>query len=106
MFNENQIRVARNNFKLASEDFDFEFESPFTLTNKLNAFGYIANYGSKNGVVICLTSPTDFPIDDKVVDWCKSHDCFYSFLNIELLLGEYNLSYFRELLHDWGYTNH
>ena len=102
MVSEDRIKTARNNFVLASKDFDFEFVSPFTLTDELNAFGYISNYGSKNGVVICLTSPPNFQIDKKVVDWCKAQDCFYSFLNIESLEGEYNQLYFEEMLRDWS----
>lgn len=102
MLSEDGIKTARNNFVLASEDFHFEFESPFTLTDELSVFGYIPNYGSKNGVVICLTSPPDFQIDKKVVDWCNLNDFCYSFLNIDLLVGKYNRSLFRDMLRDWG----
>ena len=102
MISEEKIKTVRRNFVLASKDFDFEFVIPFKLTDELIAFGYISNYGSKNGTVICLTTPCDFPEYNKVVDWCKEQDCFCSFLNIELLDGEYNRSYFREMLRDWG----
>ena len=102
MVNEDKIKSAKNNFILASQEFGFEFVSPFTLTDEIEAFGYISNYGSKNGVVICLTTPPDFLIDNKVTDWCKEMDYFYSFLNIELLTGKYKRSYFREMLRDWG----
>ena len=102
MFSDDQIKNARHNFALASEEFDFEFVSPFTLTDEIEVFGYISNYGSKNGVVICLTTPPDFLTDNRIADWCKERDCFYSCLNIELLTSEYKRSYFRELLRDWG----
>lgn len=102
MFNEDKIRNVRNNFVLVSKEFDFEFHSPFVLTDKLEAFGYIENYGSKNGVVICLISPHDFQINNKIVEWCKLDDCFCSCLNIELITGKYNRVYFREMLRDWG----
>lgn len=102
MLADNQIKMARRNFILASEEFGFEFVSPFNLTNEIEVFGYISNYGSKNGVVVCLTTPPDFLIDNRVADWCKETDCFYSFLNIELLAGEYKRSYFQEILRDWG----
>ena len=102
MFNDDQIKNARHNFALASEEFGFEFVSPFTLTDGIEVFGYISNYGSKNGVVICLTTPPDFLTDNRIADWCKEMDCFYSCLNIELLTGEYKRSYFREMLRDWG----
>lgn len=102
MVNDDQIKIARDNFRLASEEFGFEFVSPFTITDQIEAFGYISNYGSKNGVVICLTAPPEHHIDKQVVDWCKERDCFYSFLNIELFTKNYNRSYFREMLHDWG----
>ena len=102
MLVDEQIKNARHNFILASEEFGFEFVSPFTLTDEIETFGYIPNYGSKNGVVICLTTPPDFPTDHKIVTWCKEADCFCSFVNIELFAGEYRRSYFRELLRDWG----
>lgn len=102
MFNDDQIKNARHNFVLASEEFGFEFVSPFALTDEIEAFGYIPNYGSKNGVVICLTTPIDSLFDNRVADWCKAMDCFYSYLNIEWLTGEYKRSYFRGMLRDWG----
>ena len=102
MFIDDQIKNARHNFALASEEFGFEFVSPFTLTDEIEVFGYISNYGRKNGVVVCLTTPPNFLIDNRVADWCKETDCYYSFLNIELLTGEYKSSYFREMLRDLG----
>ena len=102
MLVDEQIKNARHNFMLASEEFGFEFVSPFNLTDEMEVFGYISNYGSKNGVVICLTSPPDCYTDKRVVDWCKEANCFYSFLNIELFAGEYKRAYFREMLRDWG----
>ena len=102
MIFDDKLEIARRNFKLASKEFGFAFESPFMITEEIEAFGYIANYGSKNGAVICLTTPPDFSTDSRVVDWCKEKDCFCSFLNIELLAGEYKRSCFREMLRDWG----
>ena len=102
MLVDEQIKNARHNFILASEEFGFEFVSPFNLTDEMEVFGYISSYGSKNGVVICLTSPPDCYTDKRVVDWCKEANCFYSFLNIELFAGEYKRAYFREMLRDWG----
>ena len=71
MISKSQVEIAREKFKLAAKEFDFVFHSPYALTDTLSAFGYIENYGSKNGVVICLTAPLDFFINQKVVDWCK-----------------------------------
>ena len=102
MFHEEQIKTVRNHFLLAAKDFCFEFVSPFKLTEELEAFGYITNYGSKNGTVICLTSSPDFQTDKRVVAWCKAMGCFCSFLDIESLLGEYKRAYFKEMLDDWG----
>ena len=84
MFIDDQIKKARHNFALASEEFGFEFVSPFNLTDEIEVFGYISNYGSKNGVVVCLTTPPDFLIDNRVADWCKETDCYYSFLLLSL----------------------
>ena len=101
MLVDEQIKNARHNFMLASEEFGFEFVSPFNLTDEIEVFGHISNYGSKNGVVIGLITAPDFLIDNRVTDWCKEKGCFYSFLNLELLTGEYKRSYFREMLRDW-----
>ena len=40
MFYDSQIKIAREQFKLAAMDFDFIFHSPFALTDTLSAFGY------------------------------------------------------------------
>ena len=102
MFSEEEIAKARENFILASKDFGFIFHSPFTLTDTLTSFGYIENYGSKNGAVVCLTSSADLRSDPEIIEWCKQNNCFCSFINIETLLGEYKSSYFRAMLRDWG----
>ena len=102
MIHDDKLKIARHNFALAAEEFGFKFESPFSLSNEIEAFGYISNYGSKNGVVVCLMSPPDFLTDNAVADWCKENNCFCSFLNIELISGAYKRSYFREMLRDWG----
>ena len=99
---EDKARMVRQNFILAAEEFGFEFESPFTLTDDLEVFGYIPNYGSKNGVVICLKEPSDCLHDRRVLDWCREMDCFYSCLNVDFYSQEYKRSYFREMLRDWG----
>ncbi len=72
------------------------------MTDTLSAFGYIENYGSKNGVVICLDFCGDSFTDPAVRAWCEEMGCFCSFINIEPLLGEYKTSYFKEMLRDWG----
>jgi len=102
MISQTDISKARENFMIASEYFGFKFHSPFALTDELTVFGYIENYGSKNGAVICLFESPNYEIDKKVISWCKEMDCFYSFIDIEPLLGGYSTSYFREMLRDWG----
>lgn len=102
MISEVELNKVREKFVLAAKDFGFVFHSPFVLTDTLSVFGYIENYGSKNGTVICLTSPPDFSVNQDVIEWCEQMECFVSFINIEPLLGEYKTSFFRELLHDWG----
>lgn len=102
MISEYERTAAREKFELAAKDFGFVFHSPFALTDTLSAFGYIENYGSKNGAVICLTSAPDYLIDHSVIDWCNQKECFVSFISIQPLLGEYNASYFAEMLRDWG----
>lgn len=102
MISEVELNKAKEKFILAAKDFGFVFHSPFALTDNLSVFGYIENYGSKNGVVVCLTSSPDFSTNQEVINCCKQMDCFCSFISIEPLLGEYKASYFREMLRDWG----
>ena len=103
MITDEQIEKARENFRLASLDYGFVFHSPFELDEGLTAFAHIENYGSKNGVVICLFSEQDITTDNRITEWCKKMNCFYSFLNIDLLKGKYSRACFREMLRDWGY---
>ena len=102
MITELQKQAVQKIFELAANEFGFVFHSPFVLSDNLSVFGYIENYGSKNGAVICLTYPPDFPTNQEVLDLCKQMERFVSFLNIESLLGEYSSSYFGEMLQDWG----
>ena len=102
MISETEFNIAREKFELASKDFGFTFHSPFALTDNLSVFGYIENYGSKNGGIVCLTTSPDAPVNPDVINWCRQMECFCSFISIEPLLGEYKTSYFREMLRDWG----
>ena len=102
MISETEFNIARERFELAAKDFGFAFHSPFALTDSLSVFGYIENYGSKNGVVVCLTAPPDFSTSQEIIALCKQMEYFVSFISIEPLLKEYQASYFRELLRDWG----
>ena len=99
---EQKIQIIRNNFLRATEDFGFEFESPFSLTDGLEVFGYIPNYGSENGAVIYLDLSTDSETDQRIHEWCRKMECFRSTLSLEFYATEYKRSYFREMLRDWG----
>ena len=102
MTDEQKTEKIRNNFLLAAQDFGFEFESPFSLADGLEAFGYIPYYGSKNGVIICLDSSMNSEIDQRIFEWCREMECFRSVLSMEFYAHEYKRSYFREMLRDWG----
>ena len=104
MLTETQLQRIEENFRLAAAEFGFNFQRFFEMDNGVTAFGHISNYGSKNGTVIFLMSPPDFDTENKkqIAAWCESHQMFFSFLNADLLTGEYRRSYFREMLRDWG----
>lgn len=94
--------VVCEHFLRAAEEFDFEIIMPYCLDKdkRLFAFGYMPKYGSQNGAVICLMG--DEPEKKlQIKQWCAEHNCFWSFLNTEVLSEEYKRSYFRELLRDW-----
>ena len=102
MISKAEERVAREKFEMAAKDFDFVFHSPFALTDALSVFGYIENYGSRNGAVICLEYASELSLNPDVAAWCEEMECFWSCVAIEPLLGEYKASYFRAMLRDWG----
>ena len=102
MISDTQHKQAIQNFRLAAQEFDFIFQEPFVINEHLSAFGHITKYGGKNGTVICLCSPPDYSVEreKEILDWCQGNGFYCSFLNVELLAGEYNRSYFREMLRD------
>ena len=105
MFTEAELKAAAENFRIAASEFEFDFIENISLDEGITAFGYIPQYGSKNGAIICLTAPPDFPPDKKVAQWCNDNGYFCSLLNIQFLTGNYDRSYFKEMLNDWGKTN-
>ena len=104
MITETQLENAIENFYLAAQDFNFKFQEPFVINEDIRVFGHVTSYGSKNGTVVCLCSPPDYSVnhEKEILDWFRGNGFFCSFLNIELLTGEYNRSSFREMLRDWG----
>lgn len=44
-------------------------------------------------------------IDKKKMEYCSQNHIFYSQLFLDSLLGEYNRSYFREMLKDWKHES-
>ena len=101
--NTDVIEKARQQFVKASKEFNFTFISPYPLDEDTNlyAFGFIDGYASKNGAIIALVEPPQYEADQNVIEWCKNHNRWFSQINIEPLLGEYDRSYFQELLDDW-----
>ena len=67
----------------------------------LYAFGFIDGYASKNGAIIALVEPPQYEAEKDVVAWCEKHNRWFSQISVEPLLGEYERSYFQELLDDW-----
>ena len=101
--NKEIIEKVRAKFVMASKEFNFTFVSPYYLDEDSNlyAFGFIDGYASKNGAIIVLVEPPQYEADQNVIEWCKNHNRWFSQISIEPLLGEYDRSYFQELLDDW-----
>ncbi|MBQ1195645.1 MAG: hypothetical protein IIX44_05305 [Clostridia bacterium] len=102
------IEKARSHFMRASEEFGFTFISPYLLDeeNGITAFGYISGYGSYYGVVLNLIEPPNYEINKEIAAICDKKHMWYTFLNVELLVGEYNSYYFQDLLEDWRTFSH
>lgn len=101
--NKEIIENIRAKFVKASKEFNFTFVSPYPLDEDTNlyAFGFIDGYASKNGAIIALVEPPQYEADEAIVKWCKKHGRWFSEINVAPLSGEYDSSYFRELLDDW-----
>lgn len=97
------IEKVRQQFVKASKEFHFTFISPYPLDEKNNllAFGFIDGYASTNGAIITLIEPPQYEAENDVIEWCQKRNRWFSQINIEPLLGEYDHSYFQELLDDW-----
>ena len=101
--NKEVIEKVRAQFIKAAEEFGFAFTSPYPLDkrNHLYAFGFIDGYASANGAIIELFEPPQYEANKDVIEWCKEHDRWFCKINVELLLGEYDPAYFRDMLDDW-----
>ena len=101
--NKEIIEKVRAKFVKASKEFNFTFVSPYHLDEDSNlyAFGFIDGYASKNGAIIALVETPQYEADQNVIEWCENHNRWFSQISIEPLLGEYDRSYFQELLDDW-----
>ena len=100
---EKTIGKIRSQFIRASKELGFTFISPYPLDeqNNLFAFGFIDGYASKNGAIIELIEPPLYEANKDVIQWCQKHNRWISQINIDPLLGEYDRSYFQDLLDDW-----
>lgn len=98
---ENIRRAVLEQFRTAEAEFGFRFTSPYCLdtASGLSAFGYLYTENPKRGRVVELL----FHETPGVAGWCAAHQIPFSAINPEPLLGEYDRSYFEELLDDWKY---
>lgn len=99
----NDVEKVRLHFIRASKEFNFTFISPYPLdeNHNLYAFGFIDGYASKKGAIIELIEPPQYEVNEEVIRWCKKHDRWISKISVEPLLGEYDPSYFQDMLDDW-----
>ena len=97
------IEKIRSQFIRASKELGFVFISPYPLDeqNNLFAFGFIDGYASKEGAMIELIEPPLYEADKEVIQWCKKQNRWIGQINVDPLLGEYDRSYFQDLLDDW-----
>lgn len=101
MLSSAELQTVLDNFRRAASEFGFDFIENIQLAEGVSAFGYIPDYGSRNGAIICLTEPSDFHTDECVWEWCEANGYFCASLNAEPLTGAYDRAYFREMLRDW-----
>ena len=97
------IEKARRQFIKASAEFDFTFISPYLLDEQkgLFAFGFIDDFGSKEGIVIDLLEPPFYEGNRDVACWCEECGRCISRISAVPLLEEYDSSYFKAMLDDW-----
>lgn len=94
----------RENWKEASLYYNFKIYTPFKFCYQnqiLEAFAYLPEYGSPNGMIVELTFHPDFIISQEIVSWCRNNEVFYSFINANSY-SDLDLKLFSETLVDWG----
>lgn len=91
-------------FKKAAKEFNFNFVAPYCIGEKKNYVFFCHLFKAKplKGVVIDIICHFEDE-DVEKLNYCKENNIFYSRLNVTPLLGEYDASYFCEMLEDWEY---
>lgn len=104
MMNDKEKDLIKKKFEIASGEFDFCFISPYCVNEQeeLSFFGYLFRGNNEKGVVIDIISDVN-EIDERKREYCSQNQIFYSQLFIDPLIGEYNRSYFGEMLKDWKF---
>ena len=99
------VEVAIRNLLRAGKELNFEVVAPFSYScdgvNHKQTFAFIPRYGSENGTIVGLMAQSNEECDRDICRWAEANECFFSFLNMEMLL-EYDVEYFKDMLKDWG----
>ncbi|GHV57994.1 hypothetical protein FACS1894182_08440 [Bacteroidia bacterium] len=99
-----QIEAVRYNWLRASQELGFRIVTPyiFTLNEvKHEAFAFLPEYGSPNGIIIDLMMEPNFETNEKVEEFAQINTCFYSFIGVDGF-PSYNKDFIIDCLEDWG----
>ncbi len=96
--------VAIANLARITNELGIKFISPFGSEIdylKNNILGFLPDYGSSHGMIICATAAPRYDIDGNVVTWGKKNGIFFTYINIDTLVKMNNAD-FLSMLDDWG----
>lgn len=98
------IKKAKQAWIQASLELKFEMVCPYVFMhngNLKNAFAFLPEFGSENGMIVGITGSPYFQLDDDIIEFAKMKNMYYSFININQYL-QYECELFTETIEDWG----
>jgi hypothetical protein len=106
---EAKMRMVCDAWRVAAGALSFRIEAPYAIRTpsgkEVPCVGFLPDFGSRNGMVIGLTSGPAYEIDKELKLAAESQKVFYTFINGKAY-DRYNEEIFKEALVDWGYFGH
>lgn len=89
----------------ASKRLGIEVTAPYVVKvggDSVQCLAFLPHFGKQNGMFVAPMLPPKFETDSRLVEFAKSKELFYSFVN-PLGWTTFDENGFKEVLEDWGY---